>query len=87
MQNASGERLACISYKVLDSVNICTKASQERGRRPSEDGWDLLRRTLRLKQTPPPTRFCHEHVIKALQDLDNDGSSTKVRWSYRDNLF
>ncbi|KAK7496728.1 hypothetical protein BaRGS_00012135 [Batillaria attramentaria] len=79
-KNSSGERLARVTYSSLDSVNISTKASQERRRRSSEDGWDLLRRSLRLKQMPPPSRFSHEHIIKAFQDVDSSGARKKWTW-------
>jgi hypothetical protein len=76
MQNAHGERLARITYISLDSVNISTKGSRERRRRASEDCWDLLRRSLRLKQMPPPSRFTHDIVHKALsKDIDHKGTS------------
>ncbi|KAK7102915.1 protein pigeon-like [Littorina saxatilis] len=81
-KNASGERLARVTYISLDSVNISTKVSQERRRRTSEDTWDLLRRSLRFKQMPPPSRFSHEHVLRALQkDIDTNGSPTK-KWTW-----
>ncbi|XP_076447468.1 protein pigeon-like [Babylonia areolata] len=81
-KNSHGERLARVTYTALDSVNISTKGSQERRRRPVEDSWDLLRRSLRLKQMPPPSRFSHEHVVKALQkDIDSNGSHKK-KWTW-----
>ena len=79
-QSSSGERLARVTYTSLDSVNITTKGSQERCRGSSEDSWDLLRRCLRQKLTPPPSRFSHEHVLKALQkDINGNGSHSDVR--------
>ncbi|XP_025107869.1 protein pigeon-like isoform X2 [Pomacea canaliculata] len=85
-KNAAGERLARVSYTSLDSVNISTKVAQDRRRRPSEDSWDLLRRSLRLKQMPPPSRFSHDHVIRAMQEVDSNGQHSK-KWTWVSHLM
>ncbi|KAJ8301715.1 hypothetical protein KUTeg_020702 [Tegillarca granosa] len=72
-KNEEGERLARVSYKSLQSVNIGMRSAKDRRRgNVGDDMWDIIRRHLRLIQVESASRFTPSTVGKTYKNMQRD---------------